>query len=133
MSNMQRHTKFLWLRHAAGIGEQIDNWRVCWIDGWDKCRILFVEIVESFGDPEQISLRHSRVTPILRAYLTFSLAAYNAGSFRISLHGRHPHIDLNLIFHGSDSKPQGSPPGGASRRMTRTLSFMSYDPYLKAD
>jgi hypothetical protein len=52
----------LWLRHAAGIGEQIDNWRVCWIDGWDKCRILFVEIVESFGDPEQISLRHSRVT-----------------------------------------------------------------------
>jgi hypothetical protein len=49
---MQKLTKFLWLRHAAGIGDHIDNWRVCWIGGWDQSRVLFVVMVECFGGPE---------------------------------------------------------------------------------
>ena len=28
------------------IGDRIDGWRVCWIGGWDKCRVLFVVMVE---------------------------------------------------------------------------------------
>jgi hypothetical protein len=30
----------------AALGECIDGWRVCWQGGWDKCRILFVVMVE---------------------------------------------------------------------------------------
>jgi hypothetical protein len=43
---MQFETKFLRLHRAAALGECIDGWRVCWLGGWDKCRILFVVMVE---------------------------------------------------------------------------------------
>ena len=36
---MEVETKFLRLFKP-------DGWRVCWIGGWDKCRILFVVMVE---------------------------------------------------------------------------------------
>ena len=36
---MEVETKFLRLFKPGG-------WRVCWIGGWDKCRILFVVMVE---------------------------------------------------------------------------------------
>ena len=38
-------TKFLWLPTAAAIGDYIDGWRVCWLGGWDKCRVFFVVMV----------------------------------------------------------------------------------------
>jgi hypothetical protein len=30
----------------VAISDHIDGWRVCWIGGWDKCRVLFVVMVE---------------------------------------------------------------------------------------
>jgi hypothetical protein len=35
-------TKFLRLSHAVPLGHRIDGWRVCWVGGWDRCRVLFV-------------------------------------------------------------------------------------------
>jgi hypothetical protein len=43
---MQVQTKFLQLFRQVAIGDHIDGWRVCWIGGWDKCRVLFVRMVE---------------------------------------------------------------------------------------
>jgi hypothetical protein len=43
---MQVETKFLRLFREVTIGDRIDGWRVCWIGGWDKCRELFVVMVE---------------------------------------------------------------------------------------
>jgi hypothetical protein len=39
-------TKFLRLPSPVALGEQIDGWRVCWLGGWDRHRILFVVMVE---------------------------------------------------------------------------------------
>jgi hypothetical protein len=39
---MQVQTKFLRLFREVAIGDHIDGWRVCWIGGWDRCRVLFV-------------------------------------------------------------------------------------------
>jgi hypothetical protein len=30
----------------AVLGDRIDGWRVCWIGGWDKGKVLFVVMVE---------------------------------------------------------------------------------------
>jgi hypothetical protein len=43
---MQIDTKFLRLFRPAAIGDGIDGWLVCSIDGWDNCRVLFVGMVE---------------------------------------------------------------------------------------
>jgi hypothetical protein len=43
---MEVETKFLRLFKPVAIGDRIDEWRVCWIGGWDKCRVLFVVMVE---------------------------------------------------------------------------------------
>jgi hypothetical protein len=43
---MQVQTKFLRLFRKVAIGDHIDGWRVCWIGGWHKCRVLFVVMVE---------------------------------------------------------------------------------------
>lgn len=43
---MQMETKFLRLFHAAALGDEIDGWRVCWLGGWDKGRVLFVAMVK---------------------------------------------------------------------------------------
>jgi hypothetical protein len=29
----------------VSLGVRIDDWRVCWLGGWDKCRIVFVVMV----------------------------------------------------------------------------------------
>jgi hypothetical protein len=42
----QVQTKFLRLFSEVTISDHIDGWRVCWIGGWDKCRVLFVVMVE---------------------------------------------------------------------------------------
>jgi hypothetical protein len=28
------------------LGDRIEGWRVCWLGGWDKGRVLFVVMVE---------------------------------------------------------------------------------------
>jgi hypothetical protein len=43
---MQVQTKFLHLFREVATGDHIDGWRVCWIGGWDKCRVVFVMMVE---------------------------------------------------------------------------------------
>ncbi len=47
MGAMQVQTKFMRLFRQVAIGDHIDGWHVCWIGGWDKCRVLFVVMVES--------------------------------------------------------------------------------------
>ena len=46
MGCMQVETKFLRLFKPVSLGDRIDGWRVCWLGGWDKCRVLFVVMVE---------------------------------------------------------------------------------------
>jgi hypothetical protein len=43
---MRVETKFLRLFSPLAVGDHIDGWRVCWVGGWDKCRVLFVVMVE---------------------------------------------------------------------------------------
>ncbi len=43
---MHVETKFLRLFRAVELGDDIDGWRVCWVGGWDKCRVLFVVMVK---------------------------------------------------------------------------------------
>jgi hypothetical protein len=52
---MQVQTKFLLLFSEVTIGDRIDG-RVCWIGGWDKCRVPFVVMVER-SVPAQWSVR----------------------------------------------------------------------------
>jgi hypothetical protein len=37
---MQVETKLLRLFKRAALGDRFGGWRVCWIGGWDKCRVL---------------------------------------------------------------------------------------------
>jgi hypothetical protein len=39
---MQVETKFMRLFKPAALDDGIEGRRVCWIRGWDKCRVLFV-------------------------------------------------------------------------------------------
>jgi len=43
---LEVETKFLRLFKSAALAERIDGWRVCWIGGWDKARVLFVVMVK---------------------------------------------------------------------------------------
>jgi hypothetical protein len=43
---MQVETKVLRLFQEVAIGDHTDGWRVWWIGGWDKRRVLFVVMVE---------------------------------------------------------------------------------------
>jgi hypothetical protein len=43
-------TKFLRLGRAGELGEDLNGWRVCWLGGWDKCRVLFVVMVKRVTD-----------------------------------------------------------------------------------
>ena len=44
-------TKFLRLGRAVKLGDDLDGWRVCWLGGWDKCRVLFVVMAKRVTDP----------------------------------------------------------------------------------
>ena len=46
VEELQVQTRFLRLREAAKQGDRIDGWRVCWVGGWDKGRVLFIVMVE---------------------------------------------------------------------------------------
>ena len=54
MGAMEVETKFLRVFRPVAIGDRIDGWRVCWIGSWDKCRVLFVAIVDRPLAPGQI-------------------------------------------------------------------------------
>ena len=41
----QVETKFVRLRRAVDLGDDIDGWRVCWLGGWDKSHVLYVAMV----------------------------------------------------------------------------------------
>ena len=43
---MHVQTKFLRLCEPVSLGDRIDDWRVSWLGGWDKCRVFFVVMVE---------------------------------------------------------------------------------------
>jgi hypothetical protein len=43
---MRVETKLLRLCRAVEVGDDIDGWKVCWLGGWDKCRVLFVVMVK---------------------------------------------------------------------------------------
>jgi hypothetical protein len=46
LAQLQVQTRFLRLREPAGMGDRIAGWRVCWVGGWDKGKVLFVVMVE---------------------------------------------------------------------------------------
>ena len=46
LEELQVQTRFLRLCQPAGLGDRIDGWRVCWVGGWDKSKVLFVVMVE---------------------------------------------------------------------------------------
>jgi hypothetical protein len=55
---MQIQTKFLWLPKGAAIGDRIGGWRVCWVGGWDRCRVFFVVMVmRSASSSSRLSMR----------------------------------------------------------------------------
>jgi hypothetical protein len=35
-------TKYLHLRQPVSLGHRVDDWRVCWLGGWDKQHVFFV-------------------------------------------------------------------------------------------
>jgi hypothetical protein len=43
---MQVETRYLRLFRAVGLGDDMDGWQVCWLGGWDKCRIVFLVMVK---------------------------------------------------------------------------------------
>jgi hypothetical protein len=47
---MQVETKFLRLGHPAALGVEIDGWRVCWLGGWGKNRLLYFVMVMRVKD-----------------------------------------------------------------------------------
>jgi hypothetical protein len=49
LEQLQVQTRFLRLGQPVGLGDRIDGWRVCWVGGWDKSRVLFVVMVERVG------------------------------------------------------------------------------------
>ena len=53
----QVETKFVRLRQAVELGDDIDGWRVCWLGGWDKGRVFYVAMVlRVFTGPHRASV-----------------------------------------------------------------------------
>jgi hypothetical protein len=48
---MEVEPKFLRLFKPAALGDRIDGWRVCWVGGWDKCRVVYVVMVRGNDRP----------------------------------------------------------------------------------
>ena len=46
LEELQVQTRFLRLCQPAGLGDRIDGWRVCWVGGWDRSKVLFVVMAE---------------------------------------------------------------------------------------
>ncbi len=55
---MHVQTKFLRLCKPVSLGDHIDDWRVSWLGGWDKCRVFFVVMVErEYEQAESLGFR----------------------------------------------------------------------------
>ena len=52
---MRVETKFLRLFRAVELGDDIEGWQVCWLGGWDKCRVLFVVMVKRVTDVPDVN------------------------------------------------------------------------------
>lgn len=66
----------------AAVGDWIDGWRVCWVGGRDKCRVLFVVMVERPRHaPSKMSGQRVRSADLFSTCLPLELAGY----FTISL------------------------------------------------
>src|ERR1035441_7967572 len=44
LEHLQVQTRFLHLLEPARLGDRIDGWRVCWVGGGDKCKLLVVMV-----------------------------------------------------------------------------------------
>src|SRR5262249_5779395 len=53
-------TKFMRLRHPVTIGSYFGDWRVCWLGGWDRCRVFYLVMLEKVAPTR--SGRSSRPT-----------------------------------------------------------------------
>ena len=38
-------TEYLHIREPRELGEQIGEWRICWLGGWDRMRVFYVVMV----------------------------------------------------------------------------------------
>ena len=66
---MQVETRFVWLFRQVEIGDDLNGWEVCWLGGWDPCRVMFVAMVkqvmsdgkrrDKLLDPKAVSFRCS--------------------------------------------------------------------------
>jgi hypothetical protein len=64
---MHVETKFLRLIRAVELGDYIDGWRVCWLGGWDKDRVLFIVMAERVADMPRQEKGRSRFREMRRA------------------------------------------------------------------
>jgi hypothetical protein len=46
MRVVESHARSDQVPSAVSLGDRIDDWRACWLGGWDKCRVFFVVMVE---------------------------------------------------------------------------------------
>jgi hypothetical protein len=46
VEELQVQTCFRRLYQPAVLGDHIDGWRVCWVGGWDKGKVVYVVMVE---------------------------------------------------------------------------------------
>jgi hypothetical protein len=63
MSCVHIETKFLWLFRAVEVGDDVNGWQVCWLGGWDKCRVMFVVIripLREYGFPDAVFAQEHR-------------------------------------------------------------------------
>ena len=56
---MHIETKFLRLSNAVSVGDYVEGWRVCWLGGWDKSRVLYVVMVEKINPAVDSAIRQS--------------------------------------------------------------------------
>ena len=49
LEHLQVQTRFLHLLEPARLGDRIDGWRVCWVGGGDKCKLLVVMVERVVG------------------------------------------------------------------------------------
>ena len=57
LSCVHIETKFLWLFRPVELDDDLDGWQVCWLGGWDKCRVMFVVMVKRVRDTPDVKPR----------------------------------------------------------------------------
>ena len=79
---MHIETKFLRLFRAVEMGDDLDGWRVCWLGGWGKCRVLFVVMVKRVTDQPGAKTQRRRSRPKQRRTSGETVSPYPAGALR---------------------------------------------------